>query len=201
MKTCGKNERIAPSFSTSALDGCEWLASESVWTLWGTEKSLTPAGNWTPAVRTLARRYTDWTIPPAPLNCDVPTPNSRTPPRVIFIFGVISCHSISGVYSVGRKDDWWIMMNLEGSCRGPNEVLSRHFPGSTKENHEQHQSRQPICQLRFEPNTPGKQVHIVTCRPACAVTRYSSEIMRGAIPPLLYKVFIGWSLMKSDIYS
>jgi hypothetical protein len=72
------------------------------------------------------------------------------------------------------------MMNLEGSCRGINEVLSRHLPGITKENHEQFQSIQAEYQPTFEHNTPGKQVQSVTCRPACSVTRYSSKSMRAA---------------------
>jgi hypothetical protein len=36
----------------------EW-APESVWTLWRIEKSLVPAGNGTPALQLVARRYTD----------------------------------------------------------------------------------------------------------------------------------------------
>jgi hypothetical protein len=71
---------IAPPFFTSAFDGGErsplrpcrftleeiapgthwiesWWAPEPVWTLWSTDKSLAPAGNQTPAVQSVARRY------------------------------------------------------------------------------------------------------------------------------------------------
>jgi hypothetical protein len=76
---------MTPLFLTSALDGGEWSTSRSgcfapgertavtigweicwlpepvwtVWTLWGREKSLTPAGNRTPVVHPAIRRYTD----------------------------------------------------------------------------------------------------------------------------------------------
>jgi hypothetical protein len=57
-----------------AVDGGEWSASRPgrftpgelspppVWTLWRREKYLAPAGNQTPAVQPVARRYTDWTL-------------------------------------------------------------------------------------------------------------------------------------------
>jgi hypothetical protein len=38
------------------------LAPEPVWTLWSREKSLDPAGNWTPVVQPVVRCYTDWAI-------------------------------------------------------------------------------------------------------------------------------------------
>jgi hypothetical protein len=71
---------IGPPFLTSALGGGEWWASRTglftpgerapeskwtpgpVWTLWSRDKSLASAGNRTPAVQHIARRYTDWAI-------------------------------------------------------------------------------------------------------------------------------------------
>jgi hypothetical protein len=76
-------ENTAPSFLISALDG-EWLASRPgrftseeiahgihliggwenpVWTLWSTDKTFVPAGNRAPAVKSVARRYIERTIP------------------------------------------------------------------------------------------------------------------------------------------
>jgi hypothetical protein len=69
---------IAPVFLTSALGQGEWSASrpayfisretapgnpagspEPVWTMWGSERSLSPTGNETPAAQPAVRRYTD----------------------------------------------------------------------------------------------------------------------------------------------
>jgi hypothetical protein len=41
-------------------------APEPIWTLWSTEKSLAPSGNWTTAVQLLARHYTVWAISASP---------------------------------------------------------------------------------------------------------------------------------------
>jgi hypothetical protein len=40
-----------------------WMCPEHFWMLHRREKSLAPAGNRTPGVQPIARRYADWTIP------------------------------------------------------------------------------------------------------------------------------------------
>jgi hypothetical protein len=95
MKTYEKSGGIAPPFLTSALYGGKWSASRTsrsssgeraplthwiggwvgpgpAWTLWSRENSHVPAGNWTPAVQSVARDYTDWAIP---------APGSRNKPN------------------------------------------------------------------------------------------------------------------------
>jgi hypothetical protein len=84
MKTWGSGG-IAPLFLTLAVYGGEWSASRPCrfnlgersssihwigsWLgsragrRYGEEKNINPAGNQTPAVQTLVRRYTDWAIP------------------------------------------------------------------------------------------------------------------------------------------
>jgi hypothetical protein len=70
---------LTPAFLASTIDGSEWLASrpgqeriggwwapEPVLTLWSRDKSLSPAGNRTPAAQHVARRYCDWAITARP---------------------------------------------------------------------------------------------------------------------------------------
>jgi hypothetical protein len=45
-------------------------ALEPVWSLWRREKYLAFAGNWTPVVQLVARRYTDWAIPDPDYNSE-----------------------------------------------------------------------------------------------------------------------------------
>jgi hypothetical protein len=42
-----------------------WWVPQPVWTLCSREKSLAPAGNRTPAIQPVTRRYADWAILPA----------------------------------------------------------------------------------------------------------------------------------------
>jgi hypothetical protein len=74
-----------------------------------------------------------------------------------FLYGLFkdpfSIETVGITYDGKMTDGLRIENDLDGSCRGIIEVLSRHLPGGTEENHKGALSGLPMSRPRFEQST------------------------------------------------